>query len=70
MKHDICYTCNKEIPFEGDWGDLYLGIIVSRGFYGGEWDKCVFAKKFLEQFCSCLDYEPKKVEDLFEIDEQ
>lgn len=70
MKYNICLSCDKKIPMEGDWGDLYLGIIVTRGFSGGEWEKCIIARKFLNQFCCCPCNEPKNVEDLFDIDDQ
>lgn len=70
MEKDFCSFCNKEIPMDGDWGDLYLGIIVTRGFQGGEWEKSLIAKKFLNKFCCCPDNEPKNVEDLFHTDEQ
>jgi len=66
MKHYNCPYCKKKIPLENDWGDLYLGISITRGFHGGEWLKYLCGQSFIKMFCQCIDTEPKSVDDLLE----
>lgn len=73
MVKKICPLCDKIIPLEGDWSDLYLGLSITRGFNGGEWVKYLCGQLFIKTYCCCyspIDDSIENLEDLFNYDEQ